>query len=137
MAGKRAFGTVIAYETVTPGTYTSFANVTNITPYALKADVIDVTAHDSPSDYREKILGALDSGQCSMDLNYDPNAATHIWLNTEFAAKAIHNYKITFPGAKTASFAAYIVGISPEAPYDGKLSSTVTLEITGAVTLGG
>ena len=136
MAGKRAFGTALAYETTTPGTYQAVANITNVKPYQLKADVVDVTSHDSPSDYREKLVGSLDAGQCQLDLNYDPAATTHIWFATEFAAKASHNYKITWPGGtKTATFAAYITGLSPEAPFDGKLTASVTLEITGPVTL--
>jgi predicted secreted protein len=136
MAGKRAFGTVFSYETTTPGTFTALANITNIKPYAEKADIIDVTAHDSAGDYREKIVGALDAGQCVLEMNYDPAAATHAWLQTEFAAKAVHKYKVAWPGsANTATFNAYIVGLSPEAPYDGKLTASVTLEISGAITV--
>lgn len=136
MAGKRAFGASIGYETTTD-VYQNVANVTNITPYSLKADVIDVTAHDSPNDYREKILGALDAGQATFELNYDPNATTHQWFKTEFDGKTTQKYKVTWPGSPTRSltFTAYVIGMSPEAPYDGKLSMSVTLEIVGAVTL--
>jgi predicted secreted protein len=136
MAGKRAFGTLFAYESATD-VYTTIANATNIKPYAEKADVIDVTAHDSPNDYREKLLGALDAGQCVVELNYDPAAVTHQWLQTEFASRTSQKYQITWPGSpvKKVQFSAFIVGLSPESPYDGKLTASVTLEITGAITI--
>ena len=135
MAGKRAFGTSIGYETTTD-VYQTIANVTNIKPYAEKADIIDVTAHDSPSDYREKLPGALDAGQCVVEMNYDPSATTHQWLQTEFASRTTQKYKVTWPTspAKTTIFTAYVIGLSPESPYDGKLTCSVTLEITGAIT---
>jgi predicted secreted protein len=136
MPGKRAFGTKFAYETTTPGTFTDIANITNIKPYNLKVDIVDTTSHDSPSNYREKEAGAIDAGQCVLELNYDPAAATHTWLHTECAAAASHKYKVTWPGgSKTATFSGLIVGVGPESPYDGKLTCSVTIEITGAVTI--
>ena len=135
MPGKRGFGTKIAYETTTPGTFTDIANVTNIKPFGLKADIVDVSSHDSPSNYREKIPGAIDAGQCQIDYNYDPAAATHIWMQTECAAAALHKFKVTWPGgSKTTTFDAYIVSVGPESPYDGKMSASAVFEITGAIT---
>ncbi len=136
MAGKRAFGTLFGYESATD-VYTTIANATNIKPYAEKADIIDVTAHDSSGDDRGKIVGALDAGQCVVELNYDPNAATHQWLQTEFASRTTQKYQITWPGSpvKKVQFTGYIVGLSPEAPYDGKLTCSATIEITGAITI--
>src|SRR3972149_4510747 len=56
---------------------TAVANITNIRGPGLKADTIDLSAHDSASAYRDKGAGLLDAGQVTLDINFDPNAATH------------------------------------------------------------
>jgi hypothetical protein len=53
MAGKKGFGAKFSYDSG-GGTYVDIANITKIQPYGLKAEQIDTTSHDSPSNYREK-----------------------------------------------------------------------------------
>ena len=136
MSGKRGFGAKCSYETTTPGTFVDIVGLTNITPFGLKTDIIDVTAHDSTNNYREKVPGSVDAGQLTLTGNYDPGAVSHIWLQTEAASSTVRNFKITWPGSptKTTTFSGYVTAMGPDAPFDGKLTFSATVEITGAIT---
>jgi len=141
MAGKAGFGCVVNFGTTT-GTTTSgtLANVTNISGLDGETETIDVTAHDSGSAYREKVASFIDAGQVTLDVNFDPNAATHrattggiLYLRDQ---RTIVPWKVTFPGTPVhyVTFQAFVKSAGFEAPFDDKLSMSVTLETTGAAT---
>ncbi len=135
MSGKKGFGAKISYESATPGTYVDFANVTKIRPFNMKTDVIDVTAMDSANEFREKLSGLKDPGQAVFDLNYDPAATSHLWMQTNIGE--VKNFKVTFPGSspKVASFSGFVNACPPEVPYDNKMTCSVTIEINGPITI--
>jgi hypothetical protein len=138
MAGKKGFGTVLSYSTDgvlgTGTTFVTLANVTKIKPFAAKADVIDVSAMDSPSNTREKISGMLDAGLLQFDLNYDDKNAGHKFLLTNLGVTI--TWKVTGPGASPASivFAGFVKDLGPDYPFDNKLSASPVIEITGVLT---
>lgn len=138
MGGKAAFGTTIAFGTGTAPT--AVANVTNISGLDGDVETIDVTSHDSGSAYRQKIASFIDAGQVNLDLNFDPNNATHratsggiLYLRDQ---RTLERWKVTFPGAPIhyVSFDAFVKNAGFEAPFDDKLSMAVTLEVSGAAT---
>lgn len=132
MAGKLGYGANLKYE-ATPGggTYTTaIADVVKIRPYGLKADAIDVSDHDSPSKYREKIPGLLDAGGVQLDINYDQDATTHQYLEAELGV--VKNWRITFPGTgRKVTFSGFIDSVTPELPHDNKMTCSVSLVISG------
>ncbi len=136
MSGKKGFGAKIQYETTAgSSTWTDFANVTKIRPFNMKTDVIDVTAMDSANEFREKLSGLKDPGQAVFDLNYDPAATSHLWMQTNIGV--VWNFKVTFPGTspKTATFSGFINACPPEVPFDNKMTCSVTIEINGVITI--
>jgi predicted secreted protein len=134
MAGIDAFGTTWAMATGGGTSYTNLADVTSIDVLDVKADTIDVTAHDSASGWREFIGGLKDAGELSMDINYDP--AAHGTIFSNIGSDAV-SHKITLPdaGAAVVTFDGIITGMKAQAPYDDKLSATVTVKVTGAPTI--
>lgn len=141
MSGKAGFGCIVNFGTTT-GTTTSgtLANVTNISGLDGETETIDVTAHDSGSAYREKVASFIDAGQVTLDVNFDPNATTHrattggiLYLRDQ---RTIVPWKVTFPGTPVhyVMFQAFVKSAGFEAPFDDKLSMSVTLETTGAAT---
>lgn len=137
MAGKLGFGAKFKYET-TPGggTYTQAIGVTKIGPYQLKAEDVDVSDHDSPSQFREFVPGMLESGAVSVDLNYSADETTH--QDLEAAVGVQRSFKIVFRHAtgRVATFTGYVNGVSPELPYDNKMTCTVSVKISGQPTWG-
>ena len=136
MAGRAAFGTTIAFGQPP----TNVANVTEISGLDGDVEMIDVTSHDSGGAYREKIASFIDAGQVSLEINFDPNNATHrattggiIYLRDQRVAET---WRITFPGTPThyVTFQAFVKSAGFSAPFDDKLGMSVTLEVTGPAT---
>jgi predicted secreted protein len=131
MAGKIGFGTVFKHDSG-GGSYVAIAKVTKVRPYALKADSVDISDHDSTSRFREKTAGMLEAGAVSLDLNYDQDAATHQLLESTLGTTK--NYRIAFPGSRTATFSGFIDGVTPELPHDNKMTCSVSVQISGVIT---
>lgn len=135
MAGIDAFGTTWALGNGDgpPETFTAVADVTSIDVLDASAETLDVTAHDSPNGWREFVGGLKDGGELSMELNYDP--AAHGTIFSSLGEE--QNMKITLPdsGAAEVTFAGIVTGMSAAAPFDDKLSATVTVKVNGAVTI--
>jgi predicted secreted protein len=141
MPGKAGFGSVVNFGTTT-GTTTSatLANVTNIAGLDGETEIIDVTSHDSSSAYREKVASFIDAGQLTLDVNFDPNSATHratsggvMWLRDQ---RIVAPWKVTFPGTPvhSVSFMAIVKNAGFEDPFDDKMTMSVTLEVSGSAT---
>lgn len=130
MAGKLGFGAKFKRETApASGTYAAIAGVMKVRPYNLKADDVDVSDHDSPSQFREFVSGMLEAGGIGLDLNYDPDNVTHEALEAQVGL--LLNYQIAFRGTRKVTVSAYVNSVSPELPFDNKMTCTVALKISG------
>lgn len=134
MAGIDAFGTKWAFSTDGGTTFTDVAEVVNIDVLDVSADTTDVSSHDSPDQYREFVGGMKDGGELSFDINYDP--AKHGAIMSNIGGDPI-KHKITLPdaGAATVEFDGIITGFKAQAPYDDKLSASVSVKVSGAPTI--
>lgn len=131
MAGIDAFGTTLARESdSSPGTYIPVGNITALSPPGISRETIDVTAHDSEDGWMEFLGGLKDGGEVSFEVNYDP--AKHDDLLADLHAQAI-SWRVTFPDPAATEWTvnAILTGFEPDAPYDDKLSASITLKVTG------
>lgn len=119
--------------------YTTVASVTNVGGPGLALDTADVTTHDDATAWEDVITTILRSGEVSMDIVYDPNAATHSTatngLLDRYQDKTSTAVRITFPGSVLWYFSAYVTGFEPSAPFDGALTAAIKMKINGAPTL--
>jgi predicted secreted protein len=126
-------------EIVAAVDYVTVAYLTNISGPGLALDTVDVTTHDSAGGWEEVVWSILRSGEVSLDLVYDPNAASQSFstdgLGDRLEIKKYSYAKITFPGSYVWSFPCYIISYEPGAPVDGALTSTVKLKIDGIPVL--
>lgn len=130
MTKYAAFGTLLKRGA------TTIAGVTNISGPGLSLDTEDVTSMESTGAWEEVVATILRSGEISVDLVFDPAAATHKYasggLVYDMVARTAVTYSIVFPGAVTWSFSCYVTGWEPSAPVDGALTATAKLKPTGA-----
>lgn len=130
-----AFSTTITRNAV------EIAYVTNIGGPGLARDTLESTHHKSPAMYRSFIKGLKDGGEVSLDLNFDPANATHnaaTGILADFADDdTISAWVVTFPdpAATQWTFDGIVTGFEPSAPFDDKLSATVTIKVSGQPTL--
>lgn len=136
MPGIDGFGTILKRgDGEAVETFTAIANLTTVEDGGRTRNTIDVTAHDSPNQYMEFVGGLIDPGEVTVDINYDP--AVHDTLEADLEDKDPRNYQIVFPdtGTTTFSFAAVMTGFSKSAPYDDKLTGSLTFKISGKPTI--
>jgi predicted secreted protein len=129
------------YGTVLSRGATPIVAITNISGPGLSLDVEDVTSHDSTGAWEEVVATILRSGEVTLDIVYDPAAATHSatagGLIADMVARTAQTYTITFTDTASTewSFSAFVVGFEPDMPADGALTASVTMKITGQPTL--
>lgn len=114
------------------------ADVLSISTPSVSAATIDTT--NIGSIHRTFIAGTIDSGEMSLEIMYDPNSDTDIedaWDNTATAAPVEKACVITFADAGTATFTfqAILTGFSASVAIDDKVTASITLRVSGPITV--
>lgn len=139
MAGRDAFGTQFLRDTTGGGTFAVIANVSDLSGPSRSREAIEVTAHDSPNQYREFVKGLKDGGEVTLTLNYDPGNNTHKALDADFEEDELRAYQIiVLPGESdehTWAITALITALGDAFPIDNRMEREVTLKISGKPTL--
>ncbi|WP_405930318.1 phage tail tube protein [Streptomyces sp. NBC_00827] len=139
MAGIDAFGTQFKRDSTGAGTFVAIANVDDISGPDRSREAIEVTAHDSPDQYREFVKGLKDGGEVNLTINYNPGETSHQALDADFEEKDLRDYQVVIlPGDEdehTWQFTALITSIGDEFPHDDKMAREVTVKISGKPTL--
>jgi predicted secreted protein len=132
MANYAAFGASLEQFDTTNG-YVTVAQVTDIQGPGLGADNLDVTAHDSASQWTEGVDGLKSIGEMTLSLIFDPAAASHVSKWTALDSRSYEVFRLTFPdsGSTIYAFRAFVTGFEPTAPVDERLAANVTLIGTG------
>lgn len=139
MAGKDAFGVQFKRDTTGGGVFATVANVSDLSGPEREREAIEVTAHDSPDQYREFVKGLKDGGEVTITLNYDPGNSTHEALDDDFEEDDLRDYQVVIlPGEAdehTWQFSALITSMGDEHPTDDRMEREVTFKISGKPTL--
>lgn len=141
--GMAAYGTLLKIgDGYTPEVFTAIAEVNKIGGPGLSLEPIDITHHESPNAWKEKVGGLLDGGEVSMDVNFLPTEFTQAGdsagsLLYAMINRLVTNFQLVWPdsGATTWEFPALVTKFEPDAPADGKLGAAITLEISGEPTI--
>lgn len=138
VAPKAAYGTALAIgDGASPSeTFSEILGARNINGPTYSAETIDVTHHASSGNYREMVPSFLGAGEVTADVLYDSADSDHQQLFTDFEARTLRNWELTFTdtGAEKHAFAAYITGLSLAAPLDDAVTISLVLTISGSVT---
>jgi len=111
-------------------------------------EIGEVVSHDGPggsaavyetthlrSTAKEKKVGLPDEGQLTLAINWCLKTDLGQQEASEARkARTEKNFKLTFSDDSTASFSGYVLGMSASGAVDDKVSGSITIEITGAVT---
>ncbi|MAH47572.1 hypothetical protein CMI37_17255 [Candidatus Pacearchaeota archaeon] len=127
--GITGFGTTIA-----GGTTGTIAHVLNISISGPTVDDIDLTSSDSTNRFKAYVAGMIDPGEITVDVCYDGSASgTADDVMGNFGATD-EVWTITFTDTSTWVCNGYIKSATFGAPYDGKVTSTITIKLTGEPT---
>lgn len=134
---QSGFGTLFQIgDGATPEVFNTVAEVTSITAPDSTLATVDATHMESPDGYAEYIPTLLDSGECSLDLNFVPASPTQKLLADAHFAKRKANFRIIVPGAANrVEFAGYVTKLGRTFPHDNKMVQTSSVKATGKVGL--
>lgn len=121
-------------------TFTPLAEVLNVTPPSDTVDIIDATHMASVNRTREYIPGLIDPGEASIEMNFVPGSAADLAIQALKGLSVTTNFQIIFApggsGAVTWTFAGFLTGYEPAAPFDDKMTATVNIKVTSSYTTG-
>lgn len=122
----------------TPSNFVDLKEILSGTLPDISKDTPDVSHAESPGHAREFIAGFLDYGEITIDLNYVQ--ADYVLLLDALKLDTTTNFKVILDDpnftltSPTWAFAAHVTGLSGAVPTDDKVTTSVTLKITGQVT---
>jgi predicted secreted protein len=135
-AAINAYGTLLQLgDGAGPEVFTTVGEVTDISGPSGEKETIEVTNHSSPDGYKEYIGGLKDGGEVSFDINFVPDDPQSQALLDEFEAATTANWQLLFPEGSKIGFAGFLTGFEFSAPVDDKLGASLTLKVTGSITL--
>ena len=114
-------------------TPTTVAHVQDITGPGETAESEDITNHQSPSAYREKVAVILDGGELTFDLVYI-NETGQAALRSAFEARTTDTVTLTLPNADTIEFPGFVSQWNWAVPVAGVLKASISITVAGAVT---
>jgi len=118
------------------------------------AELVDIAGpaiskgtHDAPNqntDWMKRVVGLLNAGEVTFDVNFIPMEPTHNettgGLLAEIRKNVPTNWQMIYPDVETGTdsqwdMEAFLVNFEQDVPVDGILKSSVTLLINGEPTL--
>ena len=115
--------------------FTAIAEINSIEGPDKSRETIDVTSLDSTGGYREFIASFRDAGQIQLEMNF--TRAGYDDMNDDFETDTLVDYQIVLPdtGNTTLDFSGLVSALGIGIPMDDKITSSVTIKISGQVTL--
>lgn len=130
MAG---LGTKFQRETAVPDTYEDVAEVISISGPGMSRDTIDTTTLDTADGYRTFIAALRDAG--TLELTASFVAADYELWKDEFELDTLQNYKILLTTGFNFIFAGLVTALPLNIAVDDRITSDVTIKISGKVTV--
>lgn len=118
--------------TATPKAWQAVGEITDWSGPGGTAAVIDTT--HLTSTRKEKLMGIPDEGQISFNMNFVVADVGQVAVAAARAARLEKSFKVTYSDGSTATFDGYVLGFASSGGVDGKVSGSITIEITGEVT---
>ena len=131
MAKKVGLGIILAYESTTPGTFTTVGELYDFSPNEISADTVDVTDHSNTDGIRRKIAALIDMGSFNATVAFDPALTVYSALKTILDARTVKNWRFTFPTGTAETYPVNLTNLGRETPIDGRMEITFTGEVAG------
>ena len=118
----------------------AIGDIVSLSAPSITVATIDTT--NIASIYRTFLGGTIDSGEMSMDIQYDPNEAgaaklEEAWEATASTAPQAKECVITFSDGSTYTFSAILVNMLVSVGIDELVTASISLKVTGAITVAG
>jgi len=135
MASKAFSGVGTIFRRWSGTAWAPIAEVNSISGPSMSRETIDVTSLDSTGGYREFIGGFRDPGTIQLSMNF--TRTTFDLMQADFESPDSANYEIVLGDDENTSleFVGFVTELPIEVTADDKVTSSVTIKITGQVTV--
>lgn len=115
--------------------FAAIAEVNDINGPEKSRNTIDTTSLDTDGGYKTFIGGFRDAGEVKLEMNF--TFAGYDLMNDDFEDDDPRDYQIVLPdvGNTTLQFSALVTNLGMKIPKEDKVTASVTLKISGQVTL--
>jgi hypothetical protein len=134
MATLESQGATLAISVGTsPTSFTTIANVIDVSGPGGSASVIDIT--NLASVAREKRMGLPDEGQVTFNVQLDPDNATHQAVRDARKNRTECQFRLTLTDSTptTLTFNGFVLNFSVSLAVDDVVKAAITIEVNGAV----
>jgi len=137
MASNAISGVGTKFRRYNPATssWEPIAEINSISGPGMSRETIDVTNLDSEDGWREFITSFRDGGEVTLSMNFTRD--TYETMFNDFMSDDRKNYEILLPDddVTTMVFAGLVTNCPWEIPMDDKITSEVTIKVSGAPQL--
>jgi len=107
------------------------AEILSISGPGMSREMIDISHMGTTIAHAYMVADLYDTGEITVELQYIPGTTIPI-------ANAQETITITFPdsGASTLAFTGAMSGFEPSIPLEDKMTATVTIKASGAISQG-
>ncbi len=136
MSSKAIAGIGTKFYRWSGAAWAALAEVTAINGPGMSRNTIDVTSLDSEDGYAEFITGMRDSGTIALTMNF--TNTTYAAMKDDFESNVPGVYRIVLPDDETTTleFEALVTEVPLGITTGDKVTSNVTMKISGKVVLG-
>ena len=115
--------------------YATISEINSISWGGMSRNTIDTTSLDTTGGYRTFITGFRDAGEITLEMNFTEDGYGTMLADFELSAE--RDYRITFPSPLGTQFdmAGLVTRMPLSIPTDDKITCTVTIKITGQITM--
>jgi hypothetical protein len=123
MAADTGFGITIAFDSG------FLAEIIDVTPPAVSREAID-TSHTATTNGKMTFMPSdlIDGGELQVEIHFVPSEVPPI-------SSAAETVTITFGSGTTWAFSGFLTNYEPAAPIDDRMTATVTIKVSGAITI--
>lgn len=129
------YGASVEISTDGGATWTTIAEMNDVTPPPLQAPKLDATHFGSPGATKEFIVGLVDPGDMTMDMAFNPGSSGDVQLQALLKARTKIKVRIPFRSGETWSYDAYVTGYEATVPLEDKMTASVTFGVTGVMSI--
>lgn len=126
--GLESAGVTLSVSSGSPTEFAAIGNIMSIKGTGATAGVVDITNVEDTSS--RKLMDLPDEGQVTIELNYDPDNATHALLRSARRNRTKLEFQILMPG-DAITFLGFVISVALTTNVDAPVKANVTIEITG------
>lgn len=119
------------------GVLTQLDEIIAVTPPNPQVEDVEATHFLSPDRRREYIAGLIEDGEGTFEMNYVAGSDTDVIIRTAINDGEERSYKIVVPDGAfgwAIEGQCIVKGYERNIPIDDRMTATLTLRFTGAVT---